>query len=66
MRGQVYEIDEKKIFTFGGAQSHDIQGGILQLDEPDFKAKKKELDKGVDITTIIETLTQKRFFCMNR
>ena len=24
MRGQVYEIDGKKIFTFGGAQSHDM------------------------------------------
>lgn len=29
MRGQVYEIDDKKIFTFGGARSHDISDGIL-------------------------------------
>ena len=44
MRGQVYEIDGKKFFTFGGAASHDIQGGILEPEDPDFKAKKKELD----------------------
>ena len=40
MRGQVFEIDEKKIFTFGGASSHDITGGILETDDPDFKKKK--------------------------
>ena len=45
MRGQVYELEGKKIFTFGGASSHDIDGGILGLDDPDFKKKKKELDK---------------------
>ena len=46
MRGQIYELEEKKIFTFGGASSHDIDGGILELDDPDFKKKKKELDRG--------------------
>ena len=46
MRGQVYELEGKKIFTFGGASSHDIDGGILELDAPDYKKKKKELDKG--------------------
>ena len=46
MRGQVYELEGKKIFAFGGASSHDIDGGILELDDPDFKKKKKELDKG--------------------
>ena len=46
MRGQVYEVEGKKIFTFGGASSHDIDGGILKLDDPDFKKKKKALDKG--------------------
>ena len=29
MRGQIFEIDGKSIFTFGGASSHDITGGIL-------------------------------------
>jgi hypothetical protein len=46
MRGQVYELEGKKIFTLGGASSHDIDGGILELDDPCFKKKKKELDKG--------------------
>ena len=46
MRGQVFTIQGKKIFTFGGAKSHDISGGILDLDDPDFENKKKRLDKG--------------------
>ncbi len=33
MRGEIFEIDNKKIFAFGGARSHDIQDGILNLDE---------------------------------
>ncbi len=44
MRGQVYELEGKKIFTFGGAQSHDIYDGILEPDTPDFKAKKKWME----------------------
>jgi len=46
MRGQVFELDRKTIFIFGGASSHDIDGGILEPDDPDYKKKKKELDKG--------------------
>lgn len=46
MRGQVFLLDEKKIFTFGGARSHDISGGILEPNDPEYKIKKKELDKG--------------------
>lgn len=46
MRGQVFQVDGKKIFTFGGASSHDIDGGILELDDPDFCNKKAKLDKG--------------------
>lgn len=46
MRGQIFHIDGKKIFTFGGASSHDIDGGILDPDAPGYKAKKKELDSG--------------------
>ncbi len=45
MRGQVFEIEDRKIFTFGGASSHDVQGGILEPEDPDYKKKKKELDK---------------------
>lgn len=33
MRGQVYELQGKKFFTFGGAQSHDIAGGIVEKDD---------------------------------
>lgn len=33
MRGEVFDIDNKKFFVFGGAKSHDISDGILNLDE---------------------------------
>lgn len=33
MRGEVFEMGGKKIFAFGGAKSHDIQDGILDMDE---------------------------------
>lgn len=46
MRGQIYELAGKKIFTFGGASSHDVSGGILDTEDPDFAKKKKEADKG--------------------
>lgn len=45
MRGQIFTIEGKKFFTFGGANSHDISAGILEPDDPDFKTKKKQLDK---------------------
>ena len=37
LRGEVYELQGKKFFTFGGARSHDIDDGIL--DEKDFETK---------------------------
>lgn len=61
MRGQIFELEEKKIFTFGGASSHDISAGILEPDDPKFKLKKKfgrqpDLKNGfLDIIMIIET-----------
>lgn len=45
MRGQVFDVEDKKFFTFGGASSHDISAGILDIDDPDFKWKKQQLDK---------------------
>lgn len=39
MRGQVFSIAGRKIFTFGGAQGHDIQGGILEVDDPLYQKK---------------------------
>ena len=44
MRGQIYEIEGKRFFTMGGASSHDIQDGILEPDDPDFKRKRRQLD----------------------
>lgn len=44
MRGEMYEIDGAKIFAFGGASSHDIQDGILDGDDPDWKEKAKQLN----------------------
>jgi len=44
MRGQIYEIDGETYFTMGGASSHDIQDGILELDDPEFREKKWCLD----------------------
>lgn len=29
MRGEVFTIEDKKFFAFGGASSHDIKDGIL-------------------------------------
>lgn len=39
MRGQVFDIDGHSFFTMGGAASHDISGGILELDDPEFEMK---------------------------
>ena len=39
MRGQIYDIQGKTFFTMGGASSHDIQDGILEPDDPQFKRK---------------------------
>ena len=33
MRGEIFDIDGKKIFAFGGASSHDIKDGILEMSE---------------------------------
>lgn len=42
MRGQVFMIEGKSFFTFGGASSHDIEGGILDRKDPLYNFKKKE------------------------
>ena len=47
-RGQIFELCGKRIFTMGGASSHDIQGGILEPDDPQFLQKFRLLEaKGV-------------------
>lgn len=45
MRGQVFNIEGKTFFTFGGAQTHDIADGILDPEDADFKTKKRQLNK---------------------
>lgn len=45
MRGEMYEIDGAKIFAFGGASSHDIQDGILDGNDPDWKEKARQLNR---------------------
>lgn len=36
-RGQVFNIEGKRFFTFGGAACHDVQGGILDRNDLDFE-----------------------------
>lgn len=45
MRGQVFTLEGKKFFTFGGASSHDISDGILEMDDPNFLQKRKWMEK---------------------
>lgn len=42
MRGEIFDFDGKKFWCFGGAQSHDIKDGILDLN--DFKTAKEFYD----------------------
>lgn len=44
-RGQVFNIEEKTFFTFGGASSHDIQGGILDKNSPTYKNDYKKASR---------------------
>lgn len=39
IRGHIFELEGKKFFAFGGASSHDIDDGILNLD--DFESDKE-------------------------
>ena len=39
MRGQVFKLAGFTFFTMGGAASHDIEDGILSLDDPNFERK---------------------------
>ena len=44
MRGEVFEINDTKIFAFGGASSHDIYDGILDCNDPEWRQKARILD----------------------
>ena len=39
LRGQIYEIEGRSFFVMGGAESHDIRNGILDMDAPDFERR---------------------------
>ncbi len=43
MRGQVFELQGRSVFTFGGARSHDIADGILDPDAPEFRSRLRQL-----------------------
>ena len=45
IRGEVFHIEGKQFFVMGGASSHDIQDGILDYDDPDWRRKADKLDK---------------------
>lgn len=47
-RGQVFDIEGEKYFTFGGARSHDVDGGILDREDLDFKDdRRRAIDSGL-------------------
>ena len=45
MRGQIFNIDDKSFFTFGGARSQDIRDGILEIDDPRIQRWRKDVSK---------------------
>lgn len=44
-RGQVFTIEGKTFFTFGGASSHDISGGILDRNSPTYLQDYKRVSR---------------------
>lgn len=45
MRGEIFNIEDKKFFTFGGASSHDIKDGILEIGDNRIKQWNKDYSK---------------------
>lgn len=45
MRGQIFTLENRKFFTFGGASSHDIADGILEKDDKRIKSWSKNPNK---------------------
>ena len=55
-RGQIVDIDGYTFFTFGGGQTHDIEGGLFRKEDPDFKEKAyKARKKGLPYRIIGES-----------
>ena len=57
MRGQVFNIEDKKFFAFGGASSHDIQDGILNYEDEDWREQARDLEKNGKCMYRIKGLT---------
>ena len=45
LRGQLYEIGGRTFFTMGGAKSHDVENGILDPADPNFRAQQSALKR---------------------
>ncbi len=45
MRGEIFELQGKKLFAFGGAKSHDVKDGILEPDDKRIKRWNKDWTK---------------------
>ena len=43
MDGEVFHIQGRTIFVMGGAQSHDVEDGLLDPAAPDYSARKREM-----------------------
>ena len=55
-RGQVFEIEEKTFFTFGGASSHDIQGGVLDREDIDFdEQRRRAIERDIPFRIVHES-----------
>ncbi|MDE7417084.1 MAG: metallophosphatase family protein [Lachnospiraceae bacterium] len=44
-RGQIFEVEGKSFFTFGGASTHDVQGGILDRSSPNYAKERWRANK---------------------
>ena len=45
IRGEIFTIEDKKFFAFGGASSHDIADGIINYKDTDWREQCELLDK---------------------
>ena len=57
MRGEVFTIEDKKFFAFGGASSHDIQDGVLDYEDEDWREQARALEKNGKYMYRIKGLT---------
>lgn len=44
-RGEIFELEGKRFLTFGGASSHDVQGGILDRTSPNYQEDRRRAVK---------------------